>query len=288
MLHAKQYLQGSERLSRPPRSRAVDPGFRVTQESIQQYLSACRNGGHVEGTLQTYHRGLRKLYEDLPADKVVRYGTLERWREELLQGGYAPSTVNGFLSVSNAYLDFMGHREYQAVGQLRQKGEPVPELSRNEYLRLLQTARILGKEKVYLLVKLFGSTGLTVQELEKVTVEAVEAGRVAVVFSKIKSIVRIPAALQKELLSYARRHGRFSGPIFVTKEGTPIGRSYVTYTIRSLCAEAKIAEEKGNPRCLRKLYMATREGIESNISLLVEQALERQLEQEQLRIGWEE
>ena len=45
-----------------------------------------------------------------------------------------------------------------------------PELTRTEYLRLLQTARALNRERVYLLVKLFGTTGLTVQLLLQQTV----------------------------------------------------------------------------------------------------------------------
>ena len=60
----------------------------------------------------------------------------------------------------------------QATAVPFQCSELQPELTRTEYLRLLQTARALGRERVYLLVKLFGTTGLTVQELEKVTVEA--------------------------------------------------------------------------------------------------------------------
>ena len=45
---------------------------------------------------------------------------------------------------------------------------------------------------------------------------------------------------------------------------------------------------KGNPKSLRKLYLSTRSGIESNIALLVEQAMERMIEQEQFSVGWEE
>ena len=36
------------------------------------------------------------------------------------------------------------------------------------------------------------------------------------------------------------------------------------------------------------MYQATREGIERNVALLVEQAQERLLEEEQLTVGWEE
>ncbi len=43
--------------------------------------------------------------------------------------------------------------------------------------------------------------------------------------------------------------------------------------------------EKGNPRCLRKMYETTREGIERDLALLVEQAQDRLLEEEQLTVG---
>ena len=50
----------------------------------------------------------------------------------------------------------------------------------------------------------------------------------------------------------------------------------------------QLTDGRANPKGLRKLYLSTRAAVESNIALLVEQALERQLEQEQLSIGWEE
>lgn len=46
------------------------------------------------------------------------------------------------------YLDFAGHREYQLANQLKLEIELQPELSRTEYLWLLQTARALGRERV--------------------------------------------------------------------------------------------------------------------------------------------
>ena len=182
-------------------------------------------------------------------------------------------------------MEFAGHREYQLIGQLERGENPQPELTRAEYMRLRQTARTLGKEKIYLLIKLFGSTSLTVQELSEVTVEA---GKVPIVFSGIKSMVHLPAHLQKELLDYAKRNGYRSGPIFLTRNGMPVNRTYVSAAIRNLCAETRVPEEKGNPRCLKRLYQATRNMIENNISLLVEQAMDHMLEQEQLVVGWEE
>ena len=99
-------------------------------------------------------------------------------------------------------------------------------------------------------------------------------------------MLHVPEGLQKELLDYARRNGYLSGPIFLTKDGTPMSRTYVSTIIRQLCTAARVPEEKGNPRCLKRLYQSTRAGIEDNIALLVEQAHNRLLEKEQFEIGW--
>lgn len=288
MPQTRQHMQRSSSQARVRHSQTAEGGVRLTRDGIERFMGVCAAEGRVEGTLKWYRRGLERLYDDLPEDKMIRRGTLEGWRDKLVEAGYAPSTINSYLSVNNAYLDFVGHREYQLARQLKQEKELQPELTRGEYLRLLQTARALGRERVYLLVKLFGSTGLTVQELEKVTVEAAREGKLLVSTNRNRQVLRLPEGLRGELLAYAKRSGNVSGPIFLTKEGTPMSRTYVTTVIRQLCAAARVAEEKGNPRCLKRLYQSTCAGIEGNIALLVEQAHARLLEQEQLEIGWAE
>lgn len=284
MPQTRQHIQGE----RPTHQhRRMETGVLLTQESIEQFLDACQSRGRVEGTLQWYRRGLNRLYQALPEDKFIRQGALERWREELVEMEYTPGTVNMFLSIANSYLDFVGHRECQLASQLKPKSSLQPELTREEYVQLLRTAKALDKERLYLLVKLFASTGLSVQELPNVTVEAVQKGEIVHFPHKVEQRVRIPECLRKELSGYIRRNGYTSGPIFQNKDGGPLNRTYVSIAIRRLCVEARIPEEKGNPRCLKRLYQNTRSDIENNVALLVEQALDRVLEQEQSAIGWE-
>ncbi len=118
--------------------------------------------------------------------------------------------------------------------------------------------------------------------------EAVQEGKIICDQNKQKQIVTVPACLKKELLDFANKNGIFSGPIFQTRDGRPMHRTYVSAVMRNLCEDAKVPSEKGNPKSLRKLYLSTRAGIESNISLLVEQAMERMIEQEQFSVGWNE
>lgn len=284
MPQTRQHIQGERPMHQ---HRRTETGVLLTQESIEQFLDACQSRGRVEGTLQWYRRGLNRLYQALPEDKFIRQGALERWREELVEMEYTPGTVNMFLSIANSYLDFVGHREYQLASQLKLKSNLQPELTRDEYVQLLRTAKALDKERLYLLVKLFASTGLSVQELPNVTVEAVQKGEIVHFPHKVEQRVRIPECLRKELLGYIRRNGYTSGPIFQNKDGGPLNRTYVSIAIRRLCVEARIPEEKGNPRCLKRLYQNTRSDIENNVAMLVEQALDRVLEQEQSAIGWE-
>ena len=139
----------------------------LTPESINSYLEHLRSVGRVQGTLDSYRRKLKRLYQTLPKDdKSIRRGTLRWWRDKLAEEGYSPTGINQFIIVVNGYLEYMGARELQLVDKLKSPGELQPELSRNEYLRLLTAARSLGREQAYLLVKVFGNSDLLVQELK--------------------------------------------------------------------------------------------------------------------------
>lgn len=270
------------------RTKAEEAGMVLSAEIINEFIEHLKAKGYVCGTIDRYEKDLKLLYESLPKDKRIYRDTLAQCREKLLEEGYAPRTVNLRISAANSLFRYLGLKEYQLDNQLRPQNENLPEITRTEYLRLLRVARSLGRERVYFLIKLFASTGIALQELPKVTVEAVKSGKTEIIFSGSKQIVRIPQCLQKELLDYASRNGIYAGSIFLARDGMPMSRSNVTTGIHQLCAEAGVPEEKGNPRCLKKLYQTTRAGIEANFDLLVEQAMERQMEAEQEDAGWQE
>ncbi len=268
-------------------SEAQEAGFQMTLEDVERFLDAMKRKGRTAETVSRYQNVLERFYRDLAEGKRIQRGTLAQWREELLDSGVAPSGVNLILTVCNKFLDFAGHRECQVADQLPVGDKLQPELTRSEYLRLLQTAKLLEKERVYMLVKVFGSVGLRIQDLPLLTVEAVREGKLISVVGNQRQTVRIPKCRQEELLDYAKRSGVSSGPIFVQRNGQPANRSEVAVSLRKLGEAAHIPEGKVTARALRKLCRQTRANIEANMDLLVEQALERQLEQEELTVGWD-
>lgn len=271
--------------SRPETEAA--PAAVLRPEEIRSYLAALTAKGRSPATVQMYAARLRALYDFLPPDKRLSARGLALWREELLDRGYSPGTVNIHLTAANGLLDHMGRRDLQLLGQLDVVPEIQPELTRAEYLRLLQAAKGLSRERSYLLVKAFALTGIRVGELERVTAEAVKEGRLLITADGEQRYVPLPNCLRRELLDYLDRQRIRDGPVFVTRSGRPLRRTQVTVEIQALCRDACVEESKGSPRCLRRLYQADRARLEASVRLLVEQARDRLLEEEQLTVGWD-
>ena len=285
MLHTAEARTGQTVAISPVRTEKT----RVTREQAAAYLDSLKRRGCTEETIKTYRRNLLRFLHMLPPDGAIDRGTVARWRDVLLASGYKPRTVNVRLSAANGFLGYLGLREYQLPVWLAAEDEAQPELTRNEYLRLLSAARALGKERTYLLVKVFAATGLAIHELPQLTAGAVHAGRITVETGRARRIIRLPACLRAELERYIQRAAASPDQaVFVTQSGKPLSRTSVTASIQSLSHDARVSPEKCNPRCLRKLYQATQAGIRASIALLAEQNYERLLEQEQLAIGWGE
>ena len=267
---------------------AASAELTITWEEVCRYLDSLAVRGRRHETIQVYRPKLEAFYRFLPEDKRITADTLELWRAALLREGYSPGTANTHVSAVNGLLAYLGRRDLQLIGQLDTGEEIQPELSRNEYLRLLATARNLGRERTYLMVKVFALTGIRVSELNRVTVRAVEEGHVLTACDGRQQYALIPSCLRTELAAYLQRAGITAGPIFVTRNGRPMRRTQVSGEIRTLCRDARVDGDKSNPRCLRRLYQVTQERIRDSVQMLAEQAHERLLEEEQLTVGWEQ
>ena len=97
----------------------------------------------------------------------------------------------------------------------------------------------------------------------------------------------LPPPLAEELRGYAARQGITAGPVFRSRNGQPMRRTQVTGEIRSLCRDARVPEEKGNPRCLRRLWQKTQDAIRISVDQLVVQAFDQMMEAEQFSVGWD-
>ena len=151
---------------------------------------------------------------------------------------------------------------------------------------MLRAARAAGKLRVYVLIKLFAQTGINVHDLTNVTVEAVTAGAVSSGSGPGARTVRLPDKLRQELLEYCRESGIQTGYVFQTQAGGALSRTAVSDSIRVLCRQAGLDDTKSNPRCLRRLYLATQAEIRRNMEELVWQEYAALIEEEDKAAAW--
>ena len=260
----------------------------LTRSDIDLYLQDVASRGCKQGTLENYRRSLLNFFDWLPEGKQVSREKVYEYQEYLI-GKYTSRTVNMKMTAINGIFGFLDLREYQSTVKASVDDTAIqPELSRNEYLRMLSAAKAIGDERLYLIIKLFGTTGIAVQEFDKVTVEAVRSGTIVTFPNRNRLALRIPACVQSELLEYAKEKGVKSGPIFLTREGRPLGRTTLSNMVPHIARYAKVEENKCTPRCLQKLYAETWDTIKSNVNVMLQMTYDKLLEQEQVIYGWQD
>lgn len=260
----------------------------LARSDIDLYLQDVASRGCKQGTLENYRRSLLNFFDWLPEGKRVSREKVYEYQEYLI-GKYTSRTVNMKMTAINGILGFLDLREYQSTVKASVDDTAIqPELSRNEYLRMLSAAKAIGDERLYLIIKLFGTTGIAVQEFDKVTVEAVRSGTIVTFPNRNRLALRIPACVQSELLEYAKEKGVKSAPIFLTREGRPLGRTTLSNMVPHIARYAKVEENKCTPRCLQKLYAETWDTIKSNVNVMLQMTYDKLLEQEQVIYGWQD
>lgn len=114
------------------------------------------------------------------------------------------------------------------------------ELTKEEYYRLLETARAGGNKRLYLLMETICATGIRVSELPFITVESLCTRRARVSLKGKTRTVILSQKLCRELKQYVREKEIRTGSIFVTRNGQPLNRSNIFKKMKSLCEKAGV------------------------------------------------
>ena len=257
------------------------PGLQMQQEDIDRFIVEWSEDQHREGTTKRYRMALLKLYDWLPQDKLIRADTMSQWLDELASGGYSHSTLNYLGAVCNRWLKYMGAQEYRKKEKYDPSKTSQPAAAREEYHRMLDAAKELRDERSFLLIKVFANTGIYVQDLGLLTVKTVSAGEVRT----DRRTIHLPPSLCGELLSYADFHGK-PGMIFGTRTENVLQEARIAGCLKAVSQAAGLADGKGTPHSLQKLYWNSRAEMEAEgISDLVH-AMDDCFEREQAVYDW--
>lgn len=233
--------------------------MRMTEQNLEGYRIYLTEEEKSRGTIEKYLRDVRRFYEFLPEQKVIDREAVLSYKASLLPG-YQISSANSMLIAVNSFLEYIGLQELKVKVYKFQRpllADPSRELSKKEYLRLLETAESQGKLRLNLIIQTICSTGIRISELPCITWESVQSGKSVIRLKGKTRMIILPQKLRRKLADYCKQEQITSGPVFQTRTGHPIHRSNIWSDMKRLCRGAEIDETKVFPHNLRHLFART-------------------------------
>lgn len=244
----------------------------LTNEVIECFKKYLREEEKSENTVEKYLRDVLAFLAYTDENEVTKE-TVILYKNKLITENYAVRSINSMLASLNSLFSFLGWSECKVKSIKLQRQIYCPEekeLTKAEYMGLVNTAKQKGNERLNLILQTICGTGIRVSELRFITVESVKCGEVTVSLKGKTRSVFIVKDLQKKLLRYAAEQGIKTGAIFITRTGKPMSRTNIWREMKKLCVQANVNPSKVFPHNLRHLFARTFYGIEKDIAKLAD------------------
>ncbi len=243
----------------------------ITNSMIGDFENYLRSDEKSDNTIEKYLRDVRAFTVFVEAREISKAVVMEF--KASLVAKYEIASANSMIAAVNAFLRFMGWADCcikQFKVQKKAFCSEEKELTKAEYVSLVNTAKQRGNERLNLILQTICGTGIRVSELQYITVEAVRKGEAVVSCKNKTRTVFIVRELQKKLLNYIKTKGITTGCIFITKSGKPMSRCNIWREMKALCEQAGVSPDKVFPHNLRHLFARTFYGIEKDIAKLAD------------------
>ena len=222
-------------------------------KAFEDYLYEREN---ARATIQKYKSDAGTFLRYLGNERRVDKSRVLAYKEWLVTH-YAVSSVNSMLASVNQFLIFLECRELTVKPLKVQRSlflKEEKELSKEEYRKLVKTAREEGKEQIALCMETIAATGIRISELRYFTVEKVKKGRIEICNKGKYRRIFLTDDIRKKLLHYCKTAGVREGQIFVTRTGKPKDRSNLWKEMKRLKEKAGVCASKIFPHNFRHLF----------------------------------
>ena len=244
----------------------------LTDKQIVAFATHLKSEEKSENTIEKYIRDVSAFADYIGEAEITKEAVIS-YKNKLISDDYAVRSINSMLASLNGLFSFLGWADFKVKSIKLQRQIYCPEekeLTKAEYMRLVNTAKQKGNERLHLLIQTICGTGIRVSELQYITVESVKCGEAVVSLKGKTRSVFIVRELQKKLLRYAADQKITSGAIFITRNGKAMSRTNIWREMKSLCEQAGVNPQKVFPHNLRHLFARTFYGIEKDIAKLAD------------------
>ena len=243
----------------------------ITGKMIENFERYLYSDEKSVNTIKKYLRDVRAFCRFADSAEVCKSLVLE-FKASLIEERQI-SSANSMIAALNAFFRYMGWTECcikQFKVQRKTFCSEEKELTKAEYIRLVNAAKQKGDQRLNFIIQTICATGIRVSELRFITVEAVNKGEAVVSCKNKTRRVFILRDLQNKLLRYIRDRGIKTGCVFVTRLGKPLDRCSIWRQMKALCRLAGVLPDKVFPHNLRHLFARTFYEIEKDIVKLAD------------------
>ena len=244
---------------------------KIEPKILQEFELYLRNEERSKATIEKYMRDVRCFVGFIGSTEVSKQSVVDY--KNKLGNSYAVASANSMIAALNSFLRFCGWHDL-CIKQFRVQRQAYcseeKELTRAEYIRLLEAANKKHNERLNLIIQTICGTGIRVSELQYITVEALGKGEAVVNCKGKNRRIFIVPELKKKLLRYVKEQKISSGAVFITRNGKPVSRNNIWKEMKALCEQAHVAPSKVFPHNLRHLFARTFYGIEKDIAKLAD------------------
>jgi len=242
----------------------------ITKDLIDEFEKYLVEEEKSKATIEKYLRDVKRFLIFISGRALTKELVME-FKQEMIHSGLAVRSINSILASVGKFLNFLGREECRVKNiriQPKAYCDMDKELTKNEYMRLLQSAK--NNPRLELLLQTICGTGIRVSELVYFTVESVNQGEITVSCKNKTRIIMIPKKLKQMLKKYAKKNGIKSGIIFRTKNGKAMDRSNIWREMKRLCKCSGVKMSKVFPHNLRKLFAKSFYNLEKDIAKLAD------------------
>ena len=139
----------------------------LTEKQISAFAVYLKSEEKSENTIEKYIRDVRAFANYVDKAEITKE-TAIAYKNHLISENYAARSVNSMLASINSLFQFLGWADVKVKSIKLQRQIYCPEekeLTKAEYLRLVNTAKQKGNERLNLLIQTICATGIRVSEL---------------------------------------------------------------------------------------------------------------------------
>ena len=244
----------------------------LTSETIQNFKKYLKEEEKSKNTIEKYMRDVWEFTTYMNGAEITKESVIA-YKDKLISKNYAVRSINSMLASLNSLFSFLNWMDCRVKSIKLQRQiycHEEKELTKAEYMRLVNTAKQKGNERLNLILQTICGTGIRVSELQYITVEAVKNGEAIVSLKGKTRSVFIVKELKKKLLRYVAEQRIQTGAVFITRTCKPISRTNIWREMKGLCEQAGVNPQKVFPHNLRHLFARVFYGIEKDIVKLAD------------------